>query len=49
VNDLSTDKLITKTVISEEDLNEYTENFLIINMQKDLVLLDNINKLKRLS
>lgn len=49
MNDLSTDKLITKTVISEEDLNEYTENFLIINMQKDLVLLDNINKLKRLS
>ena len=49
MNDLSTDKLITKTVISEEDLKEYTENFLIINMQKDLVLLDNINKLKRLS
>jgi hypothetical protein len=48
MNDLSTDKLIARTIISEEDLNEYTENFLIINMQKDLVLLDNINKLKRL-
>ena len=40
--------LIVRTIISEEDLNDYDENYLMIfDMHKDLVLLDNLNKLKR--